>query len=92
MASRIECITKPDVNSSHEAILNVGGSRANGGRFYISRTECANDIRLGRESYYVHVGGYQIDVTAYERNGTWYIRTSPDATQKDNLLSLKQCG
>lgn len=91
MASQITCITKPDPHSSHEAITNVGGTKANGGRFYITRTECANDITTGRESYFVQVGSDKVDVTAYERNGTWYIKTKPDYTQKDNLLSLPQC-
>ena len=40
------------------------------------------------KSYFVHVGGYQIDVEAYQRtvNGPWFIKTRPDATKKDNLL------
>jgi hypothetical protein len=92
MSSRIECITKPDPHSSHEAIQYVGGTRANGGHFYIPRAECANDIRTGRESYYVQVGRDTIAVTAYEKQGVWYIRTKPDNTQKDNLLNLPQCG
>jgi len=91
MASQITCITKPDAHSSHEAITNVGGIRASGTRFYITREQCASDIRFGRESYFVRVGTDQVAVTAYERNGTWYIRTKPDHTQKDNLLNLPKC-
>jgi hypothetical protein len=90
MASQIKCITKPDPHSSHEAITHVGGTREDGTRFYITRTDCALDIDRGA-SYFVHVGGYQIGVLAYQRNGYWYIKTKPDNTQKDNLLSLPQC-
>jgi len=95
MASQITCITKPDRNSDHEAITNVGGRRGNGAgaTFYITREQCADDIRFRREDYFVHVGGYQIGVEAYQRssNGPWFIRTRPDATRKDNLLSLPPC-
>jgi len=51
MPRQITCITKPDVHSSHEAITHVGGSS-----FYITREQCADDIRFRRESYFVHVG------------------------------------
>jgi hypothetical protein len=88
MPRQITCITKPDVHSSHEAITHVGGSS-----FYVTREQCADDIRFRRESYFVHVGLYQTSVEAYQRNNTgpWFIRTKQDNTQKDNLLSLLQC-
>jgi hypothetical protein len=93
MASQITCITKPDRYSDHEAITNVGGVRANGTKFYIPREVCADDIRFNRDSYFVHVGGYQIGVEAYQLRvtGPWFIKTRPDATKKDNLLSLPEC-
>ncbi len=37
MAGQITCITKPDPHNSHEAITHVGGVRANGTGFYITR-------------------------------------------------------
>jgi hypothetical protein len=93
MASQITCIHKPDRYSDHEAILSVGGVRGGGGNFYITREQCADDIRSRRESYFVHVGGYRVEVTAYQRpgGGPWFIKTQPDATRKDNLLSLPEC-
>jgi hypothetical protein len=91
MASRIECITKPQPHNTHEAITHVGGVRANGTSFYITRIQCATDIRTGSDSYYVHVGNLQIGVEAYQKNGGWYIRTKPDHSQRDNLLNLPQC-
>jgi hypothetical protein len=86
MALQITCITKPDAHNTHEAITNVGGFG-----FYITRQECADNIRFGRQSYFVQVGLYRTDVEAYQRNGTWFIKTKPDSTQRDNLLSLPQC-
>jgi hypothetical protein len=95
MASQITCITKPDRYGTHEAITAVGGRRGNGAgaAFYITREQCADDIRFNRESYFVHVGRYTIQVTAYQHTvgGPWFIKTEPDETKKDNLLSLPEC-
>jgi hypothetical protein len=91
MSDQITCITKPDAHNTHEAITHVGGTRQGGTRFYITRQECANDIRGGTKSYFVHVKPDTIPVTAYQREGQWFIRTKPDRTQKDNLLNLPQC-
>jgi len=95
MASQITCVTKPDRYSTHEAITYVGGRRANGigVPFYITREQCADDIRYRREDYFVHVGGNTIGVEAYQlkTSGPWFIKTYPDATKKDNLLSLPEC-
>jgi Protein of unknown function (DUF3892) len=91
MASRIDCITKPALQDHHSHITNVGGVRPTGVRFYITREECASDIVNRRETYFVHVGTAQITVEAYQERGIWFIKTRPDYTQKDNLLSLPQC-
>jgi hypothetical protein len=93
MASQITCITKPDRYSDHEAITRVGGVRGNGTTFNITREQCADDIRLKRDSYFVQVGRDKVDVIAYQRSvgGPWFIKTTPDATKKDNLLSLRDC-
>jgi hypothetical protein len=87
MARRqITCITKPDAESSHEAITHVGGAG-----FYITRKQCADDIDGGVNSYFVKVGSDEADVTTYVREGVKYIRTKPDSTKRDNLLSLSKC-
>lgn len=91
MASQITCITKPHPHSPLEHITHVGGTRSNGGRFYITREECAADIDSHRETYFVQVGRDRVDVTTYVLNYTKYIRTKPDYTQRDNLLSLPPC-
>lgn len=91
MASQITCITKPHPHSSLEHITHVGGVRGGGVRFYITREECAADIDSGRESYFVRVGTDRVDVMTYVLNYTKYIKTKPDYTQRDNLLSLPQC-
>jgi Protein of unknown function (DUF3892) len=91
MAGQITCITKPDPHNSHEAITHVGGVRANGTGFYITRQECAADIVNRQDTYFVRAGQNRIGVEAYQRQSVWYIKTRPDHTQKDNLLNLPQC-
>jgi len=85
MARQITCVTTRD-RTHHEHITRVGGSWGN-----ISREDCANDIRLRREDYFVLGGSHRADVEAYQSQGVWYIRTYPDSTKRDNLLSLPDC-
>jgi Protein of unknown function (DUF3892) len=87
MARQITCILTTS-REHHEHIVRVGGTG-----FNISREDCADDIRTGRESYFTMGGGMRAQVEAYQLrvNGSWYIRTVPDATRKDNLLSLPDC-
>jgi hypothetical protein len=93
MRSQITCITwnKSDLQRSHEAIRRVGGVRADGARFNISRNQCAEDILSGVESYCVLAYGVLLDVHAYEKNGQKFIKTKPTKDQTDGLLSLDQC-
>lgn len=90
MASQITCIIKP-IWGDHHAIEYVGGYRMSGLPFRITRTECSMDIILGRDSYFVQVGTARANVEGYVMNGGYYIRTYPDHTLKDNLLSLPPC-
>ena len=91
MSNRITCITKPDRYSDHEAIQRVGGVQSNGTRFNISREECYDYIKRGY-AFHVVVGRYDVPVEAYQRNGVGkYIKTKPDNTMRDNLLSLDEC-
>jgi hypothetical protein len=90
MSHRITCITKPDRENTHEAIQRVGGIQENGTAFNISRIECYDHIKAGQK-FHVVVDRYDVTVIAYEREGGKFIRTTPDATKRDNLLSLKPC-
>ena len=86
MAREITCILTAS-RQHHEHITRVGGP----GYATISREQCADDIRFGRETYFTRGGGMRAEVEAYQNRGIWYIRTTPDATRKDNLLSLPDC-
>jgi hypothetical protein len=85
MARQITCILTTS-REHHEHITRVGGTWGN-----ISRQDCASDITNRRETYFVSGGGKRADVEAYQRGGIWYIKTVPDSTKKDNLLSLPDC-
>lgn len=90
MPNRINCITKPHSHSELEHITHVGGVNPQNGRFYITRDEVIAYIKKGT-TFHVVAGGYKIPVEIATRNGVEYIKTKPDATKKDNLLSLSQC-
>jgi hypothetical protein len=91
MPSQITCIKKPPPHNSHEALMRVGGERADGKRFNIPLQECAEDILNGAETYCVQIQSVQVNVVAYEINGGLYIKTTPGEDQADNLLNLDQC-
>lgn len=90
MTNRVTCITKPNPHSQLEHITHIGGTGANG-RFYITREQAISYIKSGRYHFYVERGGYRIGVEVASRNGVEYLKTKPDATLRDNLLSLDKC-
>jgi hypothetical protein len=93
MAGRfqITCITKPNRESPVDHITHVGGYGTSPWKLTVE--DVIQRIESGREQFFVHVGLYEADVivvpeTAHKRK---HIKTKPDATQKDNLLSLPEC-
>jgi len=58
------------------------------GRTPEKRETVAANINRGDSYYYTKGGGQTAQVEAYQRNGTWFIRTKGDSTTADNLLSL----
>jgi len=92
MASNlVTCITKPHPHSPREHITHVGGLNAQGAYWYLTREQVADMIDSGKALFHVKVGTYDAAVRTYMVNGVKYIRTAPDDTTKDNLLSLNQC-
>jgi hypothetical protein len=84
---QIVAIRKPNRYSELEHITHVkydGSVR--------SREEVIRHIKAQTDSFYVKVGqtiAWVEVVEPYGRNS--YIRTKPDGTGKDNLLSLPEC-
>ncbi len=89
MSNRITHIRKPNVQSSVEHITHVKGTSSNGG-FELTVPQVIDYLKKGY-SFYVQAAGRQVNVT-YQKSaaGNEYIKTEPDATTKDNLLSLPQ--
>jgi Protein of unknown function (DUF3892) len=92
MAGRfqITCITKPNRQSSVEHITHVGGYGSNQWKLDVETVIARIEGRL--ENFFVRVGHYETDVIVMSPIGRRkYIRTEPDLTKIDNLLSLPEC-
>lgn len=88
---RITCIKKPHHQSPVEHITDVGG-----GTWTLSVETVMERIEstgADHEDFYVRVGEAETDVivVAASSNKRKHIRTKPDGTQRDNLLSLQDC-
>ncbi|KQC01762.1 DUF3892 domain-containing protein [Pedobacter sp. Hv1] len=94
MASyRVVCITKPDVQSSNEHITRIGYyESALRPKVIITVEEAIQRIDRNSTEFYVSTPAGTAYVKVERPNGRRpYIRTVPDRTEKDNLLSLPQC-
>jgi hypothetical protein len=86
---RITCVDKVDRKNPHERILAVGGGTL-AAPWKKTQTEVINLISIG-EVFYVLVGGKRANVVVDRHNGREYIRTEPDDSRQNNLLSLPPC-
>jgi hypothetical protein len=84
MATEITCIV-PDSSDSDQRIDSVGGAWGTKSELLVIA-----DIEAGAE-YFVEVDGDLVDVHIDERDGHQYLRTDPDKTTANNLLSLPTC-
>lgn len=92
MAGRfqISCINKPDRQSSVEHITHVGGY--GGSQWKLTVEEVIRRIEARLEAFFVRVGNNEADVIVVSPPGRRkHIRTNPDLTKVDNLLSLPEC-
>ncbi|GEM_PF-376543 len=95
MAIRITCINKD--NGYHEnpnlAITHLGWvNEATGESGRNTRLEIYDWLKGGGEAYVkVGYGNKVVVITAETQNGTKYVKTQADSTEKNNLLSLQEC-
>lgn len=93
MAQRVQvtCINKREHYNPHERIINIGGVNSDGSRWKMSQPKAIESIENGTYNFFVSVAGYTTDVIVATHQGNKYLKTQPDATGKDNLLSLPEC-
>lgn len=89
--NRITHIRKPNTNSTVDHITDVKGVTDDGRNFEITVPKVIEYLKTGQYVFYVQVGQRRINVT-YQKSasGREYIKTEPDSTTRDNLLSLPQ--
>jgi hypothetical protein len=85
MATEITCIV-PDSSDPGNRIDAVGGSG-----WQKDEDTVIDEIENGTESYYTNAAGQRADVVVMTDRPTKYLRTDPDTTRKNNLLSLATC-
>ena len=86
----IACVNKPNRQSPVEYITHVGGYGA--GEWKLPVEEVIRRIEERIEEFFVRVGADKVDVFVVSPIGRKkHIRTNPDLTKLDNLLSLPDC-
>jgi Protein of unknown function (DUF3892) len=86
----ISCVNKPDRQSLVEDITHAGGYGA--GQWKLPVEEVIRRIEGRIEGFFVRVGANEVDVFVVSPIGRRkHIRTNPDLTKLDNLLSLPAC-
>jgi hypothetical protein len=91
---RIQCINRPDRHSPVEHITHVGGAGTRQWKLTVEEVIRRIESRgPDHEDFYVRGGNDEVDVvvvpaTQHKRK---HIKTKPDSTQRDNLLSLQEC-
>lgn len=88
------CVNKDNGNHSnpHEAIKELGWiDDVTGQRGRWSRLDMYNYVVLGGYAYVKAGTAHARLIAETSIFGTPYVKTVPDATKKDNLLSLDEC-
>ena len=89
MPYRVTHIRKPGgAHNTHEHITHIRIQQDPGTSVYDETVETAITSIKSGSRYFVRRGGFEIDVEVASRNGREYIKTKPDSTGVDNLLSL----
>jgi len=88
ISHQITAIRKPDRHSTHEHITHVKYDGV-----VHPRADVIKGILNRTDSFFVKVGGAMtwVEVVPASYYHEAYIRTKPDWTGKDNLLSLSEC-
>ena len=94
MTARVEirCVNKSDRFNPYERIISVGGVAGDNTRWKLPQQRAIELIEAGRNSFYVNRSGNAVEVIiAVSQYGHKYLKTTADAEQPNNLLSLPEC-
>ena len=95
MSILITCINKDSGNheNPHTAISNLGWIEDGSGKVgNTSRDQMHDWIKGGGQAYVKDARGDVAYLTAeVSSRGTKFVKTRPDGTKADNLLTLKEC-
>lgn len=84
--AQVTCITKPNRDSTHEAITHLGGAN-----WRWTAQEVIASIEAKTNTFYTLVGGKRADVGVVNGTHGKYLRTYADNQWNDNLLALAEC-
>lgn len=90
---RIDCVNKPNRNSSHEHITHVGGPKSDGsGRWKETVPNVVRMIEQKTHRFFTSEGGVTALVgVRTSAAGNKFLQTYADGVWKDNLLALQEC-
>ena len=92
MAISVDCINKSDRYNPWERITHIGGVNPDNSRWKITQESAISGIESGTWQFCVQVGLRTVSViVAQSQNGNKYLKTEADTTEKNNLLSLREC-
>ncbi|WP_081673741.1 DUF3892 domain-containing protein [Pseudomonas cremoricolorata] len=87
----VTCITKPNVNSTHEHITHLGNPAAG---WKWTREQVIRSIDEKSNNFFVQdpISAKKAYIGVVRENGkAAYLRTHADGSWNNNLLSLNQC-
>ncbi len=90
---RIDCVNKPNRNSTHESITHVGGPKPDGsGRWKDTMPNVVRFIEDNTHRFFTQDGGrvawVGVNVSAA---GNKYLQTHADGIWSNNLLAQSEC-
>ncbi len=87
---QITCTNQTNSKNLYEQISDVGVT-INGKTVILPLKDAVQAADNGQYTFFVSMGGIEVEVKVDEREGHRYLRTEPDSTQKNNLLNLNPC-
>jgi hypothetical protein len=85
---QITCIDRPGGRTDPHSRIECLGQQGN---WRMSEANMIRRIRNRTDTFYTLVAGRRADIIVAERNGVPYLKTTEDATRRDNLLALEEC-